>query len=52
MNDAADRWIQRMALAALVALAATLVTVGVLFYATPSRAQPQPPAAEAFRSAH
>jgi hypothetical protein len=49
MNDAADRWIQRMALAALVALAATLVSVGVLFYASPSRAQQQAPAAEVFR---
>ena len=49
MNDAADRWIQRMALAALVALAATLVTVGVLFYASPSRAQPQGPTADVSR---
>jgi hypothetical protein len=40
MNDAVDLWIQRVALAALVALAATLVTVGVVLYAPSSEATP------------
>lgn len=50
MNDTADRWIQRMALAALVALAATLVTVGVLFYAPSSGASESSPAPTAVRA--
>jgi hypothetical protein len=49
MNDAVDRWIQRVALAALVALAATLVTVGVVLYAPASGATQHAPAAEAPR---
>lgn len=32
MNDALDRWVQRAAFAAMVALAATLLTVGVEIY--------------------
>jgi hypothetical protein len=37
-----DLWIQRVTLAALVALAATLVTVGVVLYAPTSEATPAP----------
>ncbi|ATB27368.1 hypothetical protein [Melittangium boletus] len=33
MNDTLDRWIQRVTLAALLALTAALLTVGVLLYA-------------------
>lgn len=43
MNDTLDRWIQRVTLAAMVALAATLLTVGVILYATDSQAG-EPPA--------
>ncbi|HET9450916.1 MAG TPA: hypothetical protein VFO83_08550 [Aggregicoccus sp.] len=45
MNDAVDLWIQRVTLAALVALAATLVTVGVVLYAPSSEATPTTEAA-------
>ncbi len=45
MNDAVDLWIQRVTLAALVALAATLVTVGVALYVPTSDAAPAPEAA-------
>jgi hypothetical protein len=40
MNDTLDRWIQRVTLAGLLALAATLVTVGASLYA-----HREPPAA-------
>ncbi len=36
MNDTLDRWIQRVTLATLVALAATLTAVGVVLYASGS----------------
>ena len=45
MNDTLDRWIQRVTLAAMVALAATLVTVGVVLYAPSSEATPATEAA-------
>jgi len=45
MNDAVDLWIQRVTLAALVALAATLVTVGVALYVPGAEATPAPEAA-------
>jgi len=32
MNDTLDRWIQRVTLAALLALTAALLTVGALLY--------------------
>ncbi|HEX8820260.1 MAG TPA: hypothetical protein VF794_10065 [Archangium sp.] len=38
MNDTLDRWIQRVTLAALLALTATLLTVGVSLYAADSKA--------------
>ena len=38
MNDTLDRWIQRVTLAAMVALAATLLAVGVVLYASDSEA--------------
>ncbi|QRK04650.1 hypothetical protein JQX13_30925 [Archangium violaceum] len=38
MNDTLDRWIQRVTLAALLALVATLLTVGVTLYASDSKA--------------
>jgi hypothetical protein len=38
MNDTLDRWIQRVALAALLALTATLLTVGAALYASDSKA--------------
>ena len=38
MNGTLDQWIQRVTLAALLALAAALLTVGGLLYASPSRA--------------
>ena len=38
MNDTLDRWIQRVTLAALLALTATLLTVGVSLYAPDSEA--------------
>jgi hypothetical protein len=38
MNDTLDRWIQRVTLAALLALTATLLTVGVSLYASDSKA--------------
>ncbi|OJH39422.1 hypothetical protein BON30_18120 [Cystobacter ferrugineus] len=40
MNDTLDRWIQRVTLAALLALTAALLTVGALLYAAPSKAGP------------
>jgi len=40
MNDTLDRWIQRVTLAAMVALAATLLAVGVSLYASDSEAHP------------
>ncbi|HSP78689.1 MAG TPA: hypothetical protein VLQ93_09185 [Myxococcaceae bacterium] len=40
MNDSLDRWIQRVTLAALLALTATLLTVGVALYAPDSAAGP------------
>ncbi|HYH98584.1 hypothetical protein [Hyalangium sp.] len=39
MNDTLDLWIQRVTLAAMVALAATLLAVGVVLYASDSEAQ-------------
>ncbi|GEM_PF-5195188 len=41
MNDMADRWIQRITLAAMVAMAAALLTVGARLYGPQ---QPRPPA--------
>jgi len=41
MNDVADRWIQRVTLAAMVAMAAALLTVGARLYGP---LQPRPPA--------
>jgi hypothetical protein len=38
MNDTLDRWIQGVTLAALIALTATLLTVGVSLYASDSQA--------------
>ena len=38
MNDTLDRWIQRVTLAALIALTATLLTVGAALYASDSKA--------------
>ena len=38
MNDTLDRWIQRVTLAAMVALAAALLAVGVSLYASDSEA--------------
>lgn len=38
MNDTLDRWIQRVTLAAMVALAAALLAVGVTLYASDSEA--------------
>ncbi|WP_434381674.1 hypothetical protein [Melittangium boletus] len=40
MNDTLDRWIQRVTLAALLVLTATLLTVGAVLYA------PRPPSAQ------
>ena len=48
MNDTLDRWIQRVTLAAMVALAATLLAVGVALYASDSEAHA--PAAAATQS--
>lgn len=45
MNDTLDRWVQRLTLATLVALAATLLTVGVVLYASSSQASAPAPAA-------
>jgi|GEM_PF-1143771 len=42
MNDTLDRWIQRVTLAALLALTAALLTVGAVLYASPSRAGAMP----------
>jgi hypothetical protein len=41
MNDTLDRWIQRVTLAALLALTATLLTVGASLYASDSEAGTQ-----------
>jgi hypothetical protein len=38
MNDTLDRWIQGVTLAALIALTATLLTVGVALYSADSEA--------------
>ena len=38
MNDTLDRWIQRITLVAMLALTATLLTVGVALYASDSAA--------------
>ena len=38
MNDTLDRWIQGVTLAALIALTAMLLTVGVSLYASDSKA--------------
>ena len=38
MNDTLDRWIQGVTLAAMVALAAALLAVGVTLYASDSAA--------------
>ncbi|MCE9666698.1 hypothetical protein LY474_02630 [Myxococcus stipitatus] len=40
MNDSLDRWIQRLTLAAMIAVAAALVTVGARLYGP--RAHPTP----------
>jgi hypothetical protein len=45
MNDTLDRWIQRVTLAAMVALAAALLAVGVALYATDSQASAPSPEA-------
>ena len=45
MNDTLDRWIQRVTLAAMVALAAALLAVGVVLYASDSEAHALSPAA-------
>ena len=45
MNDTLDRWIQRVTLAAMVALAAALLGVGVALYASTSEAHQAPAAA-------
>ena len=39
MNDTLDRWIQRVTLAAVLAVAATLLTVGVSLYSSQSEAR-------------
>jgi hypothetical protein len=44
MDNPLDRWIQGVTLAAMVALAAALLAVGVTLYASDSEAH-QPPAA-------
>ena len=44
MNDTLDRWIQRVTLVGLIALAATLATVGASLYA-----HPEPPPAAGHR---
>jgi hypothetical protein len=49
MNDTLDQWIQRVTLAALLALAAVLLTVGGLLYASPSRAGTGEPASRTLR---
>ena len=41
MNDTLDRWIQRVTLAAVLAVAATLLTVGVALYSSQSEAHGQ-----------
>ncbi len=38
MNSTLDRWIQRVTLAALLALTAALLTVGATLYASDSKA--------------
>ena len=38
MNSTLDRWIQRVTLAALLALTAALLTVGAVLYASDSKA--------------
>jgi hypothetical protein len=38
MNDTLDRWIQRVTLAALLALTAALLTVGLALYSSDSKA--------------
>ena len=42
MNDTLDRWIQRVTLAALLALTATLLSVGLALYASNSEAGTTP----------
>lgn len=42
MNDALNRWIQRVTLAAMVALAAALLAVGVALYAPATQAHGAP----------
>ena len=44
MNDTLDRWIQRVTLVALLALAAALLTVGAALYASDSKAGTAAPA--------
>jgi hypothetical protein len=46
MNDTLDRWIQGVTLAAMVALAAALLAVGVVLYAPATQAH-EPPGASA-----
>ncbi|MCY1076389.1 hypothetical protein [Archangium lansingense] len=48
MNNTLDRWIQRVTLAALLALTAALLTVGLALYASDSKAGTAgtPPAAQ------
>ncbi|MCP3097680.1 hypothetical protein LZ198_02185 [Myxococcus sp. K15C18031901] len=41
MNDTLDRWVQRVTLVAMLAVAAALVTVGARLYGP--RANPTPP---------
>lgn len=42
MNDTLNRWIQRVTLAAMVALAAALLAVGVALYAPATEAHESP----------
>lgn len=51
MNETFDRWIQRASLAALFAVALTLLTVGIALYARPAdgAGAPHIQAAEAAR---
>ncbi len=45
MNSTLDRWIQGVTLAAVLAVAATLLTVGVAIYSSQSAARPPATAA-------
>jgi hypothetical protein len=49
MNDTMDRWIQRVTLAAMIAMAAALLTVGARLYG-PQQAPPQAGVADGARA--